>query len=149
MLSSVQEGGCRCGQVRFRVSGRPAATFACHCTGCQHMTASAFSLSALYPSEAFEVTSGEPVIGGLHGAHRHFFCPFCMSWIFTLPEGLGQFVNVRPTMLDDARSFTPFIETFVSEKLPWASTPAIHSFERYPPMEAFPELLADYARRAR
>ena len=72
-----------------------------------------------------------------------------MSWIFTRPEGMEAFVNVRPTMLDDARSFTPFIETFVSEKLPWASTPAIHSFERYPPMEAFPELLAEYARRAR
>lgn len=34
------EGGCRCGQVRFR--------------------ASAFSLSAAIPAPAFEVTAGEP-----------------------------------------------------------------------------------------
>ena len=143
-----QDGGCRCGQVRFRVSGQPVMTFACHCTGCQRMTASAFSLSAFYPSAAFEVLSGEPVIGALHGAHRHFFCPYCMSWIFTRPAGLDQFVNIRPTMVDDATSFTPFIETYTIEKLPWASTPAVHSFERYPPMEEFPRLLAEYATRS-
>jgi hypothetical protein len=149
MQSPTQEGGCRCGQVRFRVSKRPVMTMACHCTGCQQMTASAFSLGALYPSDGFEVTSGSPVIGGLHGPHRQYFCPHCMSWILTRPEGMDAFVNIRPTMLDDARSFTPFIETYTSEKLPWAITPAAHSFEKYPPMEQFPELLADYAQSTR
>lgn len=109
------------------------------------MTASAFSLSSLYPSAGFEVTEGEPVIGGLHGAARHFFCPHCMSWLFTRPEGMDQFVNVRSTMLDDAGSYVPFIETYTSEKLPWATTPAVHSFEQFPPMELFPTLLEEYA----
>lgn len=112
------------------------------------MTASAFSLSALYPSESFEVTEGEPVIGGLHGATRHFFCAHCMSWIFTRPEGLDSFVNVRATMLDEAGSYVPFIETYTSEKLPWATTPAVHGFERFPPPELFPTLLAAYAEQS-
>jgi len=69
------EGGCRCGQVRFKVSAAPILTMACHCTGCQKMTASAFSLSAAIPSEGFEVTAGAPAIGGLHGAEiHHYFC---------------------------------------------------------------------------
>jgi hypothetical protein len=112
------------------------------------MTASAFSLSAMYPSQGFEVTSGEPVIGGLHGARRHFFCPHCLSWLFTRPPGVDQFVMVRSTMFDDAGSDAPFIETWTSEKLPWATTPAVHSFERYPPPEQFPILLAEFARRS-
>jgi len=141
----VREGVCRCGQVRFRVSAEPVMTMACHCTGCQRMTASAFSLSALYASDSFKVVQGEPVIGGLHGATRHFFCPHCMSWLFTRPEGLDAFVNVRATMFDDAREFAPFIETYTSEALPWAKTPALHSFERLPPMEAYPELMAEFA----
>ncbi|MDR3376239.1 MAG: GFA family protein [Ancalomicrobiaceae bacterium] len=145
MQSPIQEGGCRCGRVRLRVKVRPLVTMACHCTGCQRMTASAFSLSSLYPSAGFEVTEGEPVIGGLHGAARHFFCPHCMSWLFTRPEGMDQFVNVRSTMLDDAGSYVPFIETYTSEKLPWATTPAVHSFEQFPPMELFPTLLEEYA----
>jgi hypothetical protein len=144
----IQEGGCRCGQVRFRVSGRPLITMACHCTGCQRMTASAFSLSSLYPSRSFEVTLGEPVIGGLHGAPRHNFCPRCMSWLFTRPEGMDEFVNVRATMLDDAGSFRPFVETFTIERLPWARTPAVHSFDRFPSEALFPGLLAEFAAQA-
>lgn len=142
-----QEGRCRCGQVRFRVTARPLLTMACHCTGCQRMTGSAFSLSAAIPSEGFAVTQGEPVIGGLHGASRHYFCPHCLSWLFTRPEGLDHFVNIRSTMLDDPAWSVPFIETCTAEKLPWATTPAVHSYETYPPMEAYGDLVAEYAAR--
>ena len=145
MSDDGREGGCRCGQVRFHVTGKPVITMACHCTGCQRMTASAFSLSALYASGCFEVVQGEPVIGGLHGPTRHFFCPHCMSWLFTRPEGLDDFVNIRATMLDDAKDFAPFIETYTSEALPWAKTPAAHSFEKFPPMEVYPELVTEFS----
>ena len=141
-------GGCRCGQVRVKVSAPPLMTMACHCTGCQKMSASAYSLSAAIPSEGFEITQGEPVIGGLHGASRHYFCPHCMSWMFTRPEGVDFFVNLRPTMLDDTSWFTPFIETFTSEKLPWATTGAPHSYETFPPYEAFDRLIQDYGAQA-
>ncbi len=143
--STVRDGECRCGQVRFRVSGAPLMTMACHCTGCQRMTASAFSLSALYSSQSFEVVQGEPVIGGLHGPTRHFFCPSCMSWLFTRPEGLDDLVNVRSTMLENANGLAPFMETCTREALPWAKTPALHSFEGFPPMELYPELLVEFA----
>ena len=139
------EGGCRCGQVRFRISAAPLIAMARHCTGCQRMTASAFSLSAAIPAEAFEVTTGEPVIGGLHGATRHYFCPHCMSWMFTRAEGMDWFVNVRTTMLDDNAAFPPFVETFTSEKLAWATTPAAHSYPEFPPFEDFDGLMAEYA----
>jgi hypothetical protein len=144
----IHQGVCRCGQVRFRVRGAPIITTACHCTGCQRMTASAFSLSALYPSSHLEVLEGEPVIGGLHGATRHFFCPHCKSWLFTRPDGFDDLVNVRATMLDNAGTFTPFVETCTGEALPWAKTPAVHSFETFPPIEMYSELVADYAKRA-
>jgi hypothetical protein len=123
-------------------------TMACHCTGCQRMTASAFSLSALYPRESFEVMQGEPVIGGLHGATRHFFCPHCMSWLFTRPEGLDEFVNVRTAMMDDAALFPPYVEMYTGEKLPWATTLAVHSFETDPSDERFMELVAEFAERS-
>ena len=32
------EGGCRCGQVRLKISAPPLLTMACHCTGCQKMS---------------------------------------------------------------------------------------------------------------
>ncbi|MFN3573770.1 MAG: GFA family protein [Phenylobacterium sp.] len=111
------------------------------------MTASAFSLSALFAAEDFEVTAGEPVIGGLHGATRHFFCPHCMSWMFTRPEGAEGFVNVRSTLFDDPSGLEPFMETMTAEKLPWASTPAVEGFAGFPQPADFGRLMAAYASR--
>ncbi|MDQ0466258.1 hypothetical protein QO010_004051 [Caulobacter ginsengisoli] len=136
-------GGCRCGQVRFQITAPPMLTMACHCTGCQRMTASAFSLSLAVPGPGFAVTEGQPAIGGLHGEVRHFFCPHCMSWMFTRPPSL-DLVNVRATLLDEAGWFTPFIETYTSEALPWARTPAVHSFTHFPPLEAYQGLMAEF-----
>lgn len=143
--TTVKDGGCRCGRVRLRVTKRPLLTMACHCTGCQRMSSSAFSLSAAVPADGFEITQGEPVIGGLHGASKHYFCGWCMSWMFTRPDGIDWFVNLRPTMLDDACWSTPFMETWTSEKLPWATTAAVHSYAALPPMDAYEGLIKDYA----
>ncbi|MBS0505445.1 MAG: GFA family protein [Proteobacteria bacterium] len=120
-------------------------TSACHCTGCQRMTSSAFSLSSMYPLDRFEVLAGEPVIGGMHGEIRHYHCPYCLSWVFTRAELLGDLVNVRTTMLDSPPAEPPFIEIYTSEALPWALIGARHSFAQFPPMERFQPLIAEYA----
>ena len=140
------EGGCRCGAVRIKVSKPPLLSVACHCTGCQRMSASAFSLTLSVPADGFEVTEGELVIGGLRGpqAHHHH-CDRCKSWMFTRIEGMDQFVNLRPSMLDAHGWFVPFVEFFTGEKLPWAETPAKHSFEAAPEMAVFPGLIEDFA----
>jgi hypothetical protein len=140
--------GCRCAQVRIQITAPPIITMACHCTGCQRMTASAYSLSVAIPSAGFTVTTGEPVIGGLHGRTHHYFCPHCMSWIFTRPEGMDWFVNLRATMLDDPGWARPFVETFTREKLPWATTPAVHSFETVPKIADYEALMAEFAARS-
>lgn len=138
-------GQCRCGRTRFEVSGSPLITMACHCTGCQLMTASAFSLSSLHTDEAFRLVEGEPVIGGLRGGTCHYFCPSCLSWLFTRPEGLPGFVNLRSMMLDNAANYRPFVETWTSEMLPWATTGATHSYVGFPPAEQFQTLLDEFA----
>jgi hypothetical protein len=143
-----RDGGCLCGQVRFRITAPPLLTMACHCKGCQRLTASAYSLSAGIPSDGFELLQGNPVIGALHGEHRHFFCDHCKSWLFTRPNGMDWFVNVRSTMLDDASDFsTPFVETAASEKLPWVKTPVAHSFDGFPEMDAMMKAVEDFAAR--
>lgn len=140
------EGSCRCGAVRISITAPPLLTMACHCRGCQRMSSSAFSLSAAIPTEGFAVVAGEPVLGGMRGGEiHHNFCPHCMTWMFTRMAGMDMFVNVRPTMLDDASWFSPYVETYTSARLPWANTGAIRSFEEFPPFEEYGQLVADYA----
>jgi hypothetical protein len=137
------EGGCRCGQVRFRARAAPLLTMACHCTGCQRMTGAPYSVSVAYPADAFEVIAGEPVIGGMHAEPEHYFCPWCMSWMFTRVNG-APFVNVRATMLDDTSGYSPWLETFTDEKLPWVTVPAARSFPRFPEFDEYPGLVAEF-----
>jgi len=136
-------GGCRCGQVRFAISAPPLVSLACHCKGCQRMTGGPYSVSLIVPEAGFAVTAGEPVVGGMHGEIAHMHCPHCLSWVFTRPPGLPM-VNVRATMLDDAGDFSPFVETCTAEMLPWAKTPAKHSFPQFPPEGAWMGLIQDY-----
>ena len=139
-------GQCRCGQVKIEVTAAPIMTAACHCTGCQTMSSSAFSLTAMVPSSGFKVTQGKPVIGGLHGAQQHhYFCDHCMTWMYTRIEGVDGFLNVRPSLFDDHAWFVPFIETMTKEKLAWAQTPATHSYEGFPPFEDFEMLMGEFA----
>jgi hypothetical protein len=139
------KGSCRCGQVEIQVTKPPLATSACHCPGCQKMSASTYSLTAIIPADGFAVTKGEPAIGGLHGPDtHHYFCPHCMTWLFTRPEGM-PFVNVRPTMLNDVGWFRPFMETYTSTRLAFAETGAVRSFAEFPKVEEYEGLVREYA----
>ena len=137
-------GGCRCNSTRIAISKAPLLTMACHCTGCQRMSASAYSLSIAVPADGFEVTAGSPMLGGLNH-DMHFFCPECLSWMFTRPIGMDWFVNVRVPVLDDHHWVEPFVETYTAEKLAWASTPAKHSFNRVPELSSYEVLVSEFA----
>lgn len=144
-LELPADGQCRCGDVRIRLSAQPILTMACHCKGCQRMSSSAFSLSAAIPTNGFEVIRGQPALGGLRNPElRHFFCPQCMTWMFT--RFLPEFVNVRVTMLEDTSWFSPFVETWTKAKLPWVTMPAVYGYAEFPPMEDFATLTAEFAK---
>lgn len=133
-----------CGECRMRVSAAPIITMACHCTGCQKLSASAFSLTAMIPAEAFEVVAGTTQIGALHGDNPYHYCSRCLNWLYTSLAS-APFVNIRPTMFDVPLWSAPFIESWVSEKLPWAQTPAHHSFQQFPTPDMYGPLMAEYA----
>ena len=109
------------------------------------MTASAFSLSEGYSTDAFRLVSGEPVLGGIHGPTRHYHCDHCKSWLYTEPEGVENFVNVRSTMFDQPRAEKPFVEVYVGEALPWAMIGAGRSYDALPVMGEWPELIQEFA----
>lgn len=139
-------GACRCGRITIEISAMPIMTAACHCTGCQRMSASAYSLTVIVPAAGFRVTAGTAVVGGAHGPEvHHYGCAHCLSWMFTRVAGRDDFVNVRPTMLEDCSWFSPFIATGAKEKLPWADTPAKYTYDGFPPLEDYGKLMAEFA----
>ena len=110
------------------------------------MSGSAFSLGVMIPADGFKIVKGLPVARPLPGSQRHhFFCPICMTLMFTKIEGADERVNVRATLCQDSSWFRPFVETMTKDKLPWAATPAIHTYDAFPSPAEFKKLLAEFA----
>lgn len=134
------KGACLCGAVQVHVTASPLLTLACHCRDCQKLTASAYSLTTMFPNDGFSYT-GKLIKGGLGSSERaHYFCKSCLNFVFSQIGGADQRINLRTSVLDKAASFTPFVELMTDEKLPWAIVPAVHSFAQYP--ESLKELQA-------
>ncbi len=55
----MQEGGCLCGRVRYRVMSEPSDIICCHCKFCQRATGSAYLVETLFPKDDLSVTEGE------------------------------------------------------------------------------------------
>ena len=58
-MTEIHEGGCLCGEVRFRVEGEPARASVCHCRYCQLRTGSAFGLGVYFETEKVTRLSGQ------------------------------------------------------------------------------------------
>ena len=59
MTNSVHEGGCVCGEVRYKVHAEPSIVVVCHCEWCQRRTGSAFAVIPKFEMPEFELCSGE------------------------------------------------------------------------------------------
>lgn len=138
---------CLCGQVKMQITQAPMLSLACHCKGCQKLTSSAYSMAFIVPTSGFEVIQGEPVLGGIHGEHKQYYCGHCKTWLFTRPAQMDTIINVRSTILDDASWVVPFIDIETADKLPGVVTGAQMSFEGTPPMDEFPAILAAYSEK--
>ncbi len=111
------------------------------------MSSSAYSLTAIVPASGFQVIEGSPVLGGLKNPEQaHHFCPDCLTWMFTRVAMMPDTVNVRPTIFARPDWAKPFIETYTSEKMPFAETGATHGYETFPSMDEVGPLLEEFAR---
>jgi len=144
----VNSGGCRCGATRFTITGKMLITASCHCRGCQKMTSGPFSLSSLYLADSFRLTAGKTVRGGVGTGPNHHCCSQCFSWIYTVPAGMDEYVNIRSVLLDDFTGHAPFAEFYLDEKLPGMACGAPHSFRTAPDAEGFFALIEKFAASA-
>ena len=106
-MSAFHEGGCLCGQIRYRTLGEPSRTLVCHCTFCQKFTGSSFNVESMFPSEAVEFF-GSPMSRYEHrcdegsGKLAHiYFCSTCGTTVsLTFERSPGTRCILRGTFDD-------------------------------------------------
>src|SRR3954451_7751733 len=103
-MTSPAEGGCSCGEVRYRLTSEPLFTNCCHCLSCQRQTGSAFVINLLIETDRVELLAGAREPGGVAGhdgsSQRVFRCPTCQVAVFS-EYGHPGFRFVRGGTLDD------------------------------------------------
>jgi len=95
-MLQTYEGGCHCGQVRFRVRGNLADASECNCSVCTMKGI----VHLVVPREQFELLQGEDAITTyLFGTNvaKHTFCRHCGIHSFYTPRSKpdGISVNIR------------------------------------------------------
>jgi hypothetical protein len=120
-------GGCQCGKVRYAVSEAPQLVYTCHCTDCQRMTSSAFSMGLVIAERAFRLTASRPrpvERTADSGARRaRWVCPECGSWISSTPWPGSAVRTVRGGTLDDTSWLRPTVHLWTRNKQPWITLP--------------------------
>ena len=123
------EGGCVCGAVRYRVSGTPAVTSACHCRYCQRRTGSAFATLAYFDEANVRIVKGE-VTEYEHRSDesgrwlRTQFCPRCGTTVTIAVEARPGMRGIALGTLDDQDSLRIERHIWLKSKRPWVLIPS-------------------------
>jgi hypothetical protein len=122
-----QTGGCQCGKIRCEITEAPRLVYTCHCTDCQRMTSSAFSMGLVIADRAFRLTASEPRLVERttdSGSRRvRWLCPECGSWISGTPRPGAVVRTVRAGTLDDTSWLRPTVHLWTRSKQPWITLP--------------------------
>lgn len=129
------EGGCACGELRYRLTSSPIFIHCCHCLNCQRQTGSAFVLNMLIEASRIELLEGTPTAVDVpreHGPHRIFRCPTCQVAVWSEYGGRSEVLFVRAGTLDEPSRVSPDVHIYTRSKLPWVILPAgVPAFEAY------------------
>jgi hypothetical protein len=120
------EGGCACGELRYRLQGPPLFVHCCHCLNCQRQTGSAFVINVLIESDRVEVLGREPerVPVPRSGAKRQQIhrCPVCKTAVWSTYTSTSV-LFVRAGTLDEPSAVEPDVHIFTRSKVPWLTLP--------------------------
>jgi len=82
-----QTGGCQCRAIRYEIRKAPQLVYTCHCTECQRLTGSAFSMALVVAADASDSTGTQPrpFFRTADSGHRvtRWVCPICGTWIWS------------------------------------------------------------------
>ena len=118
------DGGCTCGQVRYRMTAKPMFVHCCHCRWCQRETGTAFALNAMIESDRVLLLQGEVEVvdtpSNSGKGQKISRCPRCRIALWSNYAGAGDAVRfVRVGTLDEPDRLPPDIHIFTSSKQAW------------------------------
>ena len=119
------EGGCLCGEVRYRIDGPVFRMSHCHCSMCRKAHGAAFGTYLNARATDFAFVRG----GALVGRHAssadavRTFCTRCGSPLQWLGKRSPERVGVAAGTLDDDPGLRPEFHLYVGSRAAWDRLP--------------------------
>lgn len=137
-MENTITGSCQCGQLTYQLFSPPKVVMACHCTECQKLSTSPFSVTALINANDIKF-SGE-LKEWSRGADSGNtvnckFCPHCGNRVYHYnPDDMATIkLKLQPQNLVNAELFKPSVHVWISEKLSWFKLPDdVKAFDKQP-----------------
>lgn len=128
MSTDTFEGGCACGEIRFRMEDKPLIVHCCHCHWCQRETGASFALNAMIEADRVTILQGKPekvVTPSNSGKGQTIWrCPVCQVAVWShYSDAQDKLSFVRVGTLDEAGRLPPNMHIFTSSKQPWIVIP--------------------------
>lgn len=135
----VREGGCMCGDIRYRLRGEPVWVWQCFCRDCQQATGTGHTTIAAFHRDNVEI-AGEAksytTVGDTGGKVVRHFCANCASRLYTTGDLPGPLFIFQSGCLDDPNSVAPAAAIYVKDKLTWdVIDPDLPQYQMMPPLD--------------
>src|SRR5215213_2239730 len=112
-METAREGGCSCGDVRYRLASEPLFTHCCYRLNCQRQAGSAFVINLLIEADRVELLAGTPQpveVRRDDGSKQVIFrCPTCQVAIFSTGVPTCASFAAAPSTSRRASSPTPHL----------------------------------------
>ena len=121
-------GGCLCGAVRYESQDQPKGAAVCHCSHCQKISGSAFSVNIIVPLAGMKFTGTEHIASYTDTAesgrqlHRKF-CSKCGSSLASESQNVPGMLILKAGTLDDSTWVKPGAHIWTQSQQPWVVIP--------------------------
>ena len=131
------KGKCQCGNVEYEISEPFITQIVCHCTECQKLSATSFSISALTKRCNFKLLKGElkvySRIAESGCKNSCYFCPTCGNRIYHENPDKPEIIRLKPGTLEDTSVIQPTIHVWLKHKQSWVEIPeGVDKYETQP-----------------
>jgi hypothetical protein len=121
MTADVVEGGCLCGTVRYRVTGRALAQLICHCRTCRRASGAPSVAWVTFRSTDFAFVVGGPASFRSSPPVTRTFCGNCGTPLTYRHQSSADTVDVTTVTLDSPDELAPTCEVWTEHKVGWES----------------------------
>ena len=111
------EGGCFCGEIRYRISVEPLSAGICHCVSCRRAVGAESVSWATVRTSGFEFLRTKPRSYNSSKGVTRTFCPRCGTSLTY--QNTSESIDITLASLDDPERLSPTEEIWSESRISW------------------------------